>query len=114
MTTLTSPHDLLAAIPFLIGYHPDRSLVLVSLKDDAIGMAMRVDLPSDIAPESYDLLASHLVREEADAAFIVAYSGESESDAESAVINTSAALIRAGLDIKESLVVRNNRFRSML
>lgn len=114
MTTLTSPHDLLAAIPFLIGYHPDRSLVLVSLKDETIGMAMRVDLPSDIAPESYDLLASHLVREEADAAFIVAYSGESESDAESAVINTSAALIRAGLDIKESLVVRNNRFRSML
>ena len=59
MTTLTSPHDLLAAIPFLIGYHPDRSLVLVSLKNETIGMAMRVDLPSDIAPESYDLLASH-------------------------------------------------------
>ena len=34
MTTLTSPHDLLAAIPFLIGYHPENSLVLVALKDD--------------------------------------------------------------------------------
>jgi hypothetical protein len=30
------------------------------------------------------------------------------------LINISAALVRAGIDIKESLIVRNNRFRSML
>ena len=114
MTTLTSPHDLLAAIPFLIGYHPQNSLVMVALKDDAVGMAMRVDLPSDIAAESYDLLASHFVREEAQAAFIVAYADDSAADPEAVLINTSAALMRAGIDIKESLIVQNNRFRSML
>jgi hypothetical protein len=114
MTTLTSPHDLLAAIPFLIGYHPQNSLVLVSLKDDAVGMAMRVDLPRDIAIEGYDLLASHFVREEAEAALIVAYTDQPSADCESILINTSAALVRAGIDIKESLIVRNNRFRSML
>jgi hypothetical protein len=114
MTTLTSPHDLLAAIPFLIGYHPQNSLVLVSLKSDAVGMAMRVDLPSDIAIESYDLLASHFVREEAEAALIVAYADRSSADPESVLINVSAALVRAGIDIKESLIVRYNRFRSML
>ena len=114
MTTLTSPHDLLAAIPFLIGYHPQNSLVLVSLKDGAVGMAMRVDLPRDIAIESYDLLAAHFLREDAQAALIVAYADDSSVDPESIVINTSAALVRAGIDIKESLIVRNNRFRSML
>ena len=114
MTTLTSPHDLLAAIPFLIGYHPQNSLVMVSLKEDAVGMAMRVDLPSEIASEGYDLLASHFVREGAEAAFIVAYADSSSADPESILINTSAALVRAGIDIKESLIVRNNRFRSML
>jgi len=114
MTTLTSPHDLLAAIPFLIGYHPQNSLVLVSLKDGAVGMAMRVDLPRDIAIEGYDLLASHFVREEAEAALIVAYTDQPSADCESILINTSAALVRAGIDIKESLIVRNNRFRSML
>jgi hypothetical protein len=114
MTTLTSPHDLLAAIPFLIGYHPQNSLVLVSLKDDSVGMAMRVDLPRDIAIEGYDLLASHFVREEAEAALIVAYTDQSSADCENILINTSAALVRAGIDIKESLIVRNNRFRSML
>ena len=114
MTTLTSPHDLLAAIPFLIGYHPQNSLVMVSLKEDAVGMAMRVDLPGEIASEGYDLLASHFVREGAEAAFIVAYADPSSADPESILINTSAALVRAGIDIKESLIVRDNRFRSML
>lgn len=114
MTTLTSPHDLLAAIPFLIGYHPENSLVLVSLKDDAIGMAMRVDLPIEVAPESYDLLASHLLREQAEGAFIVAYASELEGDCDLVLINLSAALMRAGIEVKESLVVSNERFRSLL
>jgi hypothetical protein len=113
MTTLTSPHDLLAAIPFLIGYHPENSLVLVALKDDSVGMAMRVDMPTDIAPESYDLLASHFQREAADAALIVAYV-DSETDPEPVLINASAALLRAGISIKESLIVSDGRYRSML
>lgn len=114
MTTLTSPHDLLAAIPFLIGYHPQNSLVLVSLKEDAVGMAMRVDLPTDIAAECYDLLAAHFVREAAQAALIVAYADENSPDPEAILICASAALVRAGIEIKESLLVRENRFRSML
>lgn len=113
MTTLTSPHDLLAAIPFLIGYHPENSLVMVALKDDTVGMAMRVDMPTDIAPESYDLLASHFQREAADAALIVAYV-DLQTDPEPVLINTSAALLRAGISIKESLIVSDGRYRSML
>ena len=114
MTTLTSPHDLLAAIPFLIGYHPQDSLVLVALKDEAVGMAMRVDMPVGVSAEGYDLLASHFLRDGADGAFIVAYVGAGAVDPENVLINTSAALVRAGIDIKESLIVRNNRFRSMI
>ncbi|CAN2236448.1 DUF4192 domain-containing protein [Candidatus Planktophila dulcis] len=114
MTTLTSPHDLLAAIPFLIGYHPQNSLVLVALKDEAVGMAMRVDMPSDLQASGYDLLASHFLRDEADGAFVVAYVEAGAVDPENVLINTSAALVRAGIDIKESLIVRDNRFRSML
>lgn len=113
MTTLTSPHDLLAAIPFLIGYHPENSLVLVALKDDTVGMALRVDMPTDIALESYDLLASHFQREAADAALVVAYV-DSQTDPEPVLINTSAALLRAGFSIKESLIVSDGRYRSML
>ena len=74
---------------------------------------MRVDMPTDIALESYDLLASHFQREAADAALIVAYV-DSQSDPEAVLINTSAALLRAGISIKESLIVSDGRYRSML
>lgn len=114
MTTLTSPHDLLAAVPFLIGYHPENSLVLVSLQGDQVGMAMRVDLPGDFAPESYDLLASHLVRESASAALVVAYLSDDQCDLDPIMVNINAALIRSNIEIKESLIVRGNRYRSMI
>jgi hypothetical protein len=77
-------------------------------------MAMRVDMPVGVSAEGYDLLASHFLRDGADGAFIVAYVGASAVDPENVLINTSAALVRAGIDIKESLIVRNNRFRSMI
>ena len=114
MSTLTSPHDLLAAVPFLIGYHPSNSLVLVALKDDSVGMAMRVDLPSSETSASYDLLASHFTREDADGAFLVAYIPDDCQTGENVLINASAALMRAGIDIKESLLVQSNRFRSLI
>lgn len=119
MTTLTSPHDLLAAIPFLIGYHPSNSLVLVALntdsvEKDAVGMAMRVDLPVDLSGESYDLLASHFTREKAAGALLVAYTPAESAAGESVLINASAALMRAGIEIRESLLVQSNRFRSLL
>jgi hypothetical protein len=77
-------------------------------------MAMRVDMPVGVSAEGYDLLASHFLRDGADGAFIVAYVGAGAVDPENVLINTSAALVRAGIDIKESLIVRNNRFRSMI
>ncbi len=73
MTTLTSPHDLLAAIPFLIGYHPSDSLVLVAIKGDLVSMAMRIDYPRPENSEAYDLLAHHLKLDGADAALMLAY-----------------------------------------
>jgi hypothetical protein len=80
MTTLTSPHDLLAAIPFLIGYHPTDSLVLVSIKEDCVGMAMRIDYPIDQSEVAFDLCASHISAEDAEGALIVAYQPQGRGD----------------------------------
>jgi len=116
MTTLTSPHDLLAAVPFLIGYHPSRSLVIVSLKDDAIGMAMRVDYPS-IKPENdglYDSLTFHLVREAAEGALVVAYVPDDRSDGEEVLENIASAMARANIPLRESLLIANGKWRSVI
>ena len=82
MTTLTSPTDLLAAVPFLIGYAPQDSLVVIGLRGDELSLAMRVDYPVDIDPDQIDTLASHLVKEESDGALLVAYLPDDLLDSE--------------------------------
>jgi hypothetical protein len=117
MTTLTSPHDLLAAIPFLIGYHPADSLVIVSLKEECVGMAMRVDYPSaEFAnvSDTFDALAFHLVREGAQGALVVAYVPPGRQDGLHILENISIALSRAEIPIRESLLIANGRWRSVL
>jgi hypothetical protein len=114
MTTLTSPHDLLAAIPFLIGYHPIDSLVLVSIKEDCVGMAMRIDYPIDQSEIAFDLCASHISAEDAEGALIVAYQPQGRSDGEIVLAQTTAALSRAGIAIYESILIADGSYRSVL
>ncbi|WP_157756990.1 DUF4192 domain-containing protein [Plantactinospora sp. KBS50] len=40
-----SPADLIAAVPFLLGFHPSESLVVVALRGSRVAFAARVDLP---------------------------------------------------------------------
>ena len=114
MTTLTSPHDLLAAIPFLIGYHPTDSLVLVSIKDESVGMAMRLDYPIDQSDDHFDLCAHHITTDGADGALIVAYQPRQRSDGAAVVAQATAALSRAGLAIYESILIADGFYRSLL
>lgn len=114
MTTLTSPHDLIAAIPFLIGYHPVDSLVVVSIKDNCVGMAMRVDYPIDLPTAAYDLLASHLQREGSTGALLVSYVPSGRSDGEVVLSDLAAALQRIDVKVEESLLIQDGRYRSTL
>ena len=114
MPTLTSAHDLITAVPFLIGFHPTNSIVLISVKDDAIGLAMRIDAPQVLQSDAIDLLAHHLLREEADAALLVAYMPDEREDGDSLLISLGAGLLRNGISIQESIVVRHGRYRSII
>jgi hypothetical protein len=113
-TELTSPHDLLAAVPFMVGYHPKDSLVAMALVDNKVAMAMRVDFPEvhSIAAISHTI-AMHLERERASEAIVVGYlpTGLTEAD--------PLALVREiissrKIEIKECIEVRGDRFRSNL
>lgn len=114
MPTLTSANDLITAIPFLIGFHPTNSIVLISVKDGAIGLAMRIDLPDRLMSEEIDLLAHHFLRDQSEAALLVAYIPEDRDDGDSILISLGAGLIRNGVDIQESIVVQSNRYRSII
>lgn len=114
MTTLTSPHDLLAAVPFLVGYHPSDSLVLISLTDERIGLAMRVDFPEEADPDQIDSWAAHLVREKSDGALIVAYLPDSISESDYLLTPLQEAIELRGVPVRECLEIKKGRWRSLL
>jgi hypothetical protein len=87
---------------------------VVSIKDNAVGMAMRIDYPVDIPQGAYDLLASHLQRDAATGALLVAYVPAGRSDGEVVLTDASAALTRIGIATDESLLIQGGRYRSVL
>jgi hypothetical protein len=114
MPTLTSAHDLITAVPFLIGFHPTNSVVLISVKDGAIGLAMRIDVPARLDIDAIDLLAHHFIRDQAQTALLVAYMPDTRDDGDSLLISLGAGLMRNGVYIQESIVVRGGRYRSII
>ena len=69
---LKDPNELLAVIPYLLGFHPTRSLVLVCLSNNRIGLTQRLDLPQDAHDVASALLPS-LITENPDAVILVGY-----------------------------------------
>ena len=118
MTTLTSPHDLLAAIPFLVGYHPSDSLVLVAIKEGIVSMAMCIDYPEPESSDTYDLLAHHIKLDGADASLMIAY----VPDVKAELYQTGAevlgymaiSLLKQGIEIRESIEVIGKQWRSVI
>jgi hypothetical protein len=113
-TELTSPHDLLAAVPFMVGYHPKDSLVVMALKESKVAMAMRVDFPESENMASVSAtIAGHLTRESADEAIIVGYLPSDDLDTDPMAVVRSIITLQ-GIAVKECIVVSGGRFRSNL
>jgi hypothetical protein len=112
MTTVTTPSDLLAAVPFLIGYQPSDSIVLMSLKDESITMAIRIDFPDSISKRE----ASALVEKfrGSDGALLVSYIPDDCLDAESVIRPLIEALDLASVPLRESIIIVGNRWRSLI
>lgn len=114
MSVVKTPADLVSAVPFLIGYHPENSLVVIAVKEDALEMAMRVDMPNTETPEgAFDLLASHLVKQEAIGALAIAYSDDRENN-ERVLREMGQAIEKTDIQVRELLEVFNGKFRSVI
>jgi len=111
-TELTSPHDLLAAVPFMVGYHPVDSLVTMALRENKVVMAMRIDFPDmDSMVAISHTIVAHLLREGADEAIIVGYLPTEMADADPLAI-TRDVIAAQNIIVKESIEVRAGRFKS--
>jgi len=114
MTTLTSPHDLLSAIPFVVGFKPENSIILISVKEDSVSMAMRIDFPPSLDELQIEQLISHLKRDCAEAILAVFYTTSLSSDSHKIIAALMKALEDQDLKLRESLVVSAGRWRSLL
>jgi len=110
---LRSPAGILTVIPHLLGFHPDRSVVLVSLQGRRVGLTERVDLPQaiDVADAS-DRIIWPLLRDNPDSVLLIGY----ETDVgESLPIlqQLTDALAERGIRIVDRMVVRAGQWRSL-
>src|SRR2546430_15573083 len=107
--------DLLALIPFLLGFRPETSLVLLAVDGDGGGIAMlaRLDLPTAAEPlgpvrAALDLVIAKLTTLGGISVVLVGY-GLAER-VEPTVAAASDALQAAGVPIRDALRVAGGRF----
>ncbi|RKS80650.1 uncharacterized protein DUF4192 [Motilibacter peucedani] len=60
---LTEPRQAVEAIPYLLGFHPSESLVVLGLRDGRVAVALRVDLdsPEDLLRDAARTLLRHSI-----------------------------------------------------
>ena len=78
--TLRGPGDVVAILPYQLGYHPHDSAVVISLRGKRVGLVARTDLPpEEFVGEVVSSLLGPLVRDGATSVIVVGY--EDEPDA---------------------------------
>lgn len=119
MTTLkvSSPAELISAVPFLVGFHPADSLTVVAMHGPRVVFAVRTDLPEHGTPDEQAKaavlhLARVVLKQQVHAVTIIGY-GE-ESRATPAVLRISDVFRKAGLTIVDELRVTDDRYWSYL
>ncbi|TYB36818.1 DUF4192 domain-containing protein [Micromonospora sp. AP08] len=109
-----SPADLVAAVPYLLGFHPADSVVVVAVRGRRVVFAARGDLPepgADPRPAARHL-AEVVARQGTDAATVIGYGPAARVTA--AVDAVGEALDRAGLLVLDALRVTDGRWWSYL
>jgi hypothetical protein len=118
---ITGPADLVGAIPYLLGFVPDRSVVAVALhggsRSARLGLTVRVDLP--LAPGVADcatFITGHLVRAGARATIVVLYAdGEAlPCDLDQLIVELGRCTAAARVELWDVLQVAKDVWRSRL
>ncbi|MFG1607050.1 DUF4192 domain-containing protein [Actinoplanes sp. NPDC049265] len=102
MLTLRSADELVAAVPYLLGYHPDNDLVVVALRDRQVELTLCAEQPADPSVAA-DLCRRHGVT----SALILGYGG-----GERGTGRLADELRRAGVPVLEELRVHDGHYWS--
>ena len=115
---LSTPADIVEAVPHLLGFHPAESLVAVGLQGPRrrLGLKLRVDLPAPDDEEALaQLVTAHLAHAGVDGALLVVYSEQvaERGLARVSLVETVRSVLEArGLQLCDALLVQGGRWRS--
>ncbi len=111
---LRSPDALVAAVPYLLGFHPRESAVAVWLQDRRIALTQRLDLPSVPADHPAWLAAMwhHVMADAADELILVVASAHPADPDLLAMVSERAAV--AGIEVRDMLRIDDGRWWSLL
>ena len=112
--SVRSPADMVAAVPYLLGFHPADSVVVVAVRGRRVVFAARGDLPApgaDPGPAARHL-AQVVARQDADAATVVGYGPAARVTV--IVDALGEALTATGLVVLDALRVTEGRWFSYL
>lgn len=111
---LRSPDALVAAVPYLLGFHPRESAVAVWLRDRRIALTQRLDLPSGPADHPAWLAAMwhHSMADSAHELILVVASARPADPELVAMVVDRAAV--AGIEVRDLLRIDEGRWWSLL
>ncbi|GAA4470952.1 DUF4192 domain-containing protein [Phytohabitans houttuyneae] len=77
--------DVVALVPYLLGFHPESSIVVLGLRATTVDFATRMDLPEgdlprDVLRHLASILAEMVARQGGDAAVVIGYGAASQVD----------------------------------
>jgi hypothetical protein len=112
---LNAPPDILATIPFLVGYHPTDSVVILGMCGRRLTFTARDDLPgegAEVLPEQIEYLVQVVLRQGCDGVLVVGFG--SDKRATPTVEAICAAYRDVDVTVKEALRVEDGRYVSYL
>ncbi len=113
--SLSGPPDLLAVLPYHLGFHPTRSVVVVCLHETRLGLVARLDAVRDL-PSASAVAASmvEVLRREAPTGVMLI--GYEDDGGESAPLSEAlaAGLALARLPLVDRIVVRKDRWTGLM
>jgi hypothetical protein len=110
---LASPGELVAAIPFLLAFHPRRSVALMALQQRRLNLTQRLDLPDPGHElEAARAMIRPLLRQQPDSALVIGYEDD-PGQSRPIIDRLSALLAENRIPVIDRIVVYDGRWRSL-
>jgi hypothetical protein len=107
---LSGPADVLAVLPYQLGFHPRHSLVAMSLRGTRMGLVQRIDLPpSEHLPDAVAAMMAPLLKGNPGSVLLIGFE-ECAGESRAMLDEMKRACETRGVEVSDRLVVRGGRW----